>query len=222
MTDALTLPETMHTIPGGLAFWAEHTPHAPAILVPDGRLLTHAGLREAMAGVVSNLVALGITSEDRVALVLPGGADTAIALLGIVHSAVAVPFNPAISAPELQRDLEHLHPRLLVAESGGETPATEVAATLGIATVTLADIVSVSSPPAYHLPLAPTRPDDIAAILHTSGTTGKQSGFRGHSGPSLPGRERRGSARRSRGRMSPYWPPACTPTRGWSISAPRS
>lgn len=172
MSDGLTLPETIHTIPEGLAFWAERTPHAPAIVSPGGRLLTHADLRTATAGVVSNLAALGITSEDRVALVLPGGADTATALLGIVQCAVAVPFNPAISAPELRRDLEHLHPRLLVAESGSKGAAAEVASSLGIATVTLADLVSDAAPPAYQLPLAPARPDDIAVILHTSGTTG--------------------------------------------------
>ncbi len=172
MSGGPTLPESIQTIPEGLAFWAERTPDAPALLAVDGRLVTHADLQTAVAGVAGRLSKLGIGREERVALLLPGGAETAMTLLGIVQSAVAVPLNPAISAPELRRDLEALQPRLLVVESGSDGAAKAAASALGITTVTLTELLSEAAQSALQFAEAAAQPDDIAIILHSSGTTG--------------------------------------------------
>jgi acyl-CoA synthetase (AMP-forming)/AMP-acid ligase II len=166
------LPETIHTIPEALAFWAERTPDAPALRAIDGRAWSHCELQGVVGGVASRLSELGIDSEARVALVLPPGVEASIALLGTMSAAVAAPLNPGSTADELTRDLRRLGPRLVVTGGPFAAASERVAASLGIATICVDDLLAPTGDPAGPEHGLPHRdPDSIAVILHTSGTT---------------------------------------------------
>lgn len=172
MRDERRLPDHIATIPDALAFWAECTPDAPALRSTGWRQLSHRELHEAVDRVSHRLVALGIAREERVALVLPAGLDMCLTLLGIIASAVAMPLNPASSAPELTRDLERLRPGLVV--TGGRPQATtrDVASRLAIPVITTDDLLAPgATEPLFVTGRPTTDPEHVAVILHTSGTT---------------------------------------------------
>jgi acyl-CoA synthetase (AMP-forming)/AMP-acid ligase II len=170
---APALPDAIRTVPEMLAFWAERTPHAPALRGLEGQAASFRELETAVAANAARLTALGIAREDRVALVLPLGFDACLALLGSMTVAGAAPLNPALTAPELRRDLARLAPRLLV--TGGAVAGTTraVGEQLGLPTLDVTELAASEmggASPRAALP-APD-PDDVAAILHTSGSTG--------------------------------------------------
>ncbi len=172
MRDERRLPDHIDTIPDALAFWAEETPDAPALRSIDGRELSHRELREAIDRISHRLIARGIVRQDRVALVLPAGLEMCVALLGVMASAVAVPLKPASSALELPRDLERLRPALVVTGGQIEAMTRDTAARLAIPVMTVSDLLAPTSAKTILATNRPTtRPDHIAVIQHTSGTT---------------------------------------------------
>lgn len=173
MSGSPRLPDTIETIPAALAFWAERTPDAPALRSLDGRTLGYRELWRATVGIVDRLRAIGIGPADRVAFVTPPGVDACTAVLGGMMGAIAVPLHADATAYELTRDLERLPPRLVVGDGAGAERVGAVAATLRIAAMSVADLVAPAEPlPRPSAAPVTVDPDGIAAILHTSGTTG--------------------------------------------------
>jgi oxalate---CoA ligase len=189
MSDALRLPDAVQTIPEAIAYWAKVTPDAPALRSLVRRRASFQELHDAMLAVAARLAALGIGREDRVALFFPPDFDACVALLGTMTHAIAVPFNPSLADPELRRDLARLNPGLLVTSGPTDAPVFAIAAELGIETLHLAQLVAPPDPgsdthssdlhPLHPLSAAtPSErsdspsPEAIAAIIHTSGTTG--------------------------------------------------
>src|SRR5215213_1806386 len=171
-SESLTLPETIHTIPEALAFWAEQTPDAPALRAIDGRAWSHRELLQVVSDVAGRLTALGIDSDGRVALVLPPGVEASIALLGAMVAAVAAPLNPESTSHELTRDLQRLAPGLVVTGGSFVGASESVATALGIATVNVDDLLAPAGHQVVPAGGLPRRdPERIAVILHTSGTT---------------------------------------------------
>ena len=169
VTNESTLPSTIHTISEAMAFWAARTPDAPALRAIDGKTWSHRELLELLGDVADRLAAYGIGRDDRVALVVPPGIDAAIALLGTMNAAVAVPLNHRSTFHEFSRDLRRLSPKLVITDDR-TTTGLDVATTLGFRTAAARDLMvrNGDRPPTNaQLP----HPDDIAIILHTSGTT---------------------------------------------------
>jgi acyl-CoA synthetase (AMP-forming)/AMP-acid ligase II len=164
------LPDTVETIPEGLAFWAERTPEAPAVRSVTGRELSHGELQEAVARVVARLGALGMQRGACIATSLHGGIEACAALLGVMTVGAAVPFNPAATGHELARDLGRLRVDLLVTDGAADRPAVQAAAELGVPTVSVGDVLGYDG--VSDLGMVEVRPASVAAILHTSGTTG--------------------------------------------------
>lgn len=173
MSGGLHLPETIQNIPDALAFWAERTPHAPALRSLDWRALTHRELHAAVSRCAARLGVFGIACDDRVVLLVPSVLDSCVALLGTMLAAVAVPLNPGATPHELSRNLQRLRPRLVVTDGSNGAVGRRVAAELGIATLLVEDLVASGGAHAFHgADLPPKDPASIATILHTSGTTG--------------------------------------------------
>jgi acyl-CoA synthetase (AMP-forming)/AMP-acid ligase II len=155
-----------------------------AITSPGGVPLTYGALRAHVRGIVSALNERGIGANDRVAIVLDNGPEMATAFLGIAAGATAAPLNPSYRADEFEFYLTDLRAKLLVVAAGTETPATAVATKLG---VPIAHLVAHPSRGAGSFELdfpttmtatEPTTPrlaspDEIALVLHTSGTTSR-------------------------------------------------
>jgi acyl-CoA synthetase (AMP-forming)/AMP-acid ligase II len=173
MRDEPRLPDHIDTIPDALAFWAERTPDAPALRAIDGCQLSHRELHEAIERAARRLTARGVGREDRVALVLPSGLEMCVALLGVVAGAAAVPLSSASSEPELTRDLARLRPRLVVTGEPSRTRAQDVAARLAIPVMPADELLAPGGPELTRIMgQAPAYSQDVAVILHTSGTTG--------------------------------------------------
>src|SRR5262249_7771637 len=157
-------------------------PPDPAPLLPPARPpLTYGGLLGQARALADTLHTLGYGRGDRLAVVLPNGPEMAAAFVGIAASAVCAPLNPADRAEGLQFALDDLRIQALVVPAGSDSPAVPAARERGIGVLELA---LEAGPAAGCFTLAgasragaPRRgwaaADELALLLHTSGTTGR-------------------------------------------------
>ena len=118
------------------------------------------------------LEAKEIRREDRIAILLPDGARLCVAFLGLSCHCIAAPLNPAASLPDLLSWLEDLEPRAIMVGEGSPPAALEAAEKIGLPLIHFEDIavpIHGTTPSIHPEP----RPEDVALILHTSGTTAK-------------------------------------------------
>ena len=80
--------------------------------------LTYAGLRKLASYVEQSLNAVGIGRNDRVALVLPNGADMASSFITVAACTTSAPLNPSYRADEFEFYLNDLNAKALVVEAG--------------------------------------------------------------------------------------------------------
>jgi oxalate---CoA ligase len=170
------------TLPEMIAIHAKDTPDAIAITAPSAQPLTYQALHLLVENTVATLNKLGVGRGDRVGIVLPNCPEMATAFVAIASGCTAAPLNMAYRADEFEFYLGDLKAKALAVASGSDTPARAVAAKLGIAILELtphpehgAGSFTISGAdqgkPAANGGLAQT--DDIALILHTSGTTSR-------------------------------------------------
>ena len=154
---------------------------AVAIAAHEAPPLTYGGLRALIERTCATLNDLGIGLGNRVAIVLPNGPEMAAAFLCVASAATSAPLNPAYKQDEFEFYLEDLKAKALIVETGSESPALRAAEKLGVALFTLIPERQVGAG-AFELsgsPLGaatrpgPAKPDDVALILHTSGTTSR-------------------------------------------------
>ncbi len=154
-------------------------PEAAAVGIPGGETLTFAGLADAAASLAAKLHAAGIGRGDRVALAEPDGDRFLLALFGVLAAgASAAPLNPAYTESEFRFYLEDLAPRILLVPPDGLTAARAAAAGLGVEVAGLsADgaTLQLEGRAVEHgaADAENPGPDDVALLLHTSGTTSR-------------------------------------------------
>ncbi len=179
-TNPATIPEVFRTT-------ARHYPDTP-VIVGCGRDLTFAELDAASDGVAGGLAAEGIRPGDRVGLYCPNGTEFVIAYLGILKAgACVVPINLLLNPLEVGfilsdagaaalcyhaglseqartalADAPAVGLRVRIGGSGSETGAFEL------------ETLAASGLAAPVLDLDPS--EALAAILYTSGTTGRPKG----------------------------------------------
>ncbi len=146
--------------------------------------LTYAGLRKLVSETVAVLNELGIGRNDRVVIVLNNGPEMATAFVSIACCATTAPLNPAYKQDEFDFYLADLGAKALVVEQGSDSPAVAAARAGNIRILdlcidpagpagtfslkqrdTAAEVESVNGGLAGR--------DDIALVLHTSGTTSR-------------------------------------------------
>ncbi|MBF9059518.1 AMP-binding protein [Rhodobacterales bacterium HKCCSP123] len=154
---------------------------APAIGAPGRDWLDFAGLAAQAARVTEALHAAGVGRGDRVAIVLPNGPEMAVAFVTVAGVATTCPLNPAYKEDEFAFYLEDLKAKAIILAEGETGPAHAAAARLGLSVIRLAfdaaDPAGVftltSEGQAGEADTAAPAPDDVALILHTSGTTSR-------------------------------------------------
>jgi len=145
-------------------------PEAPALLAPGRPALTYRALHTQVARLASGLAASGVERSDRVAIVLPNGPEAALAFLGAASVATAAPLNPAYGREELDFFLTDLQPKVLLVAEKTASIAGAAAEKLGIKVLPWSFASAATDGPAdNHL----ARPEDVALVLHTSGTTSR-------------------------------------------------
>jgi len=153
-----------------------------AIAAPDRRGLTFAALRGLVGATVAALNDRGIGRNDRVAIVLPNGPEMASAFVSVGAGATTAPLNPAYRRLEFDFYLSDLGAKAMIVEENSESPARDAAEDLGIPVLELGPVSELGAG-TFELRgdgsggdvqcEGSADRDDIALVLHTSGTTSR-------------------------------------------------
>lgn len=170
----------MKGVPGAVTESASRRPGKTA-LAEEGRSLSYAGLLDSARRLAGVLAARGVREGDRVALLLPNTVDFAVAYLGIQFAgACVVPVNVLLAPPEVEFILRDAEPRALVGLDALIAPLGDLPARLGLAVLPvgrgaggLDALVGDAQP--LEAPDIDER-EALAAIVYTSGTTGRPKG----------------------------------------------
>jgi long-chain acyl-CoA synthetase len=175
---------------------AAQTPDRPAVVLDDRRF-TYGQLNALACQVANGLVALGIQPGDHVALACPNLPFFPVVYFGILKAgAVVVPLNVLFKPREIAYHLRDSDARaLFVFEGTPELAMARMAREACDEVPGCAELVVMTADPAAPAPVerartiwqliagqpdrfetCPTRPDDTAVILYTSGTSGQPKG----------------------------------------------
>jgi acyl-CoA synthetase (AMP-forming)/AMP-acid ligase II len=170
---AISLPELLKRI--GASF-----PDHVALTAPGRTGLSYRALAAHTESVQAALSAFGLGRDDRVALVLPNGPETAAAFLAVAGHAVCAPLNPGYRADEFDFYLSDLGVNALIVEAGDDSAARAVAHSRGIDVIELtprleaaAGVFSLQGRGRRAADSRSVRGEDFALLLHTSGTTSR-------------------------------------------------
>ncbi len=171
------------TIFNTIADHATATPSRPAMIVADGVTITYEELHRQVDGVATALCETGVSAGDTVGIALRDGVDMALTFLAVGAVAAAAPLNPSYRRGEFDFEIDDLGlAAMIVGEGDAEIePATEAADAAGIPVIRIGSkvignalemtvdgaIASVASSGQR------TGMDDVALVLHTSGTTSR-------------------------------------------------
>ena len=174
------VPIPFSRMPDLLEHQAERIPDAPAILAPGRVPLTYGLLYQHVQKTGRRLQALGIGRHDRVAIVLANGPELAVAILAVAASATCAPMNPAYQSDDVERYFADLQLTALITQAETDLPARRVALSRGVRIIELSPAVDAEaglftlwSDHEYAAVDESVRPDHVAVLLTTSGTTSR-------------------------------------------------
>ena len=158
-----------------------HPDKALAIGAKASEWMSYRSLRDLSDEVGSALHNMGLGRGDRVAIVLPNGPEMAAAFITLAQWVITVPLNPNYKKDEFSFYINDINAKAVVFLEGYNGPALGAAKTLGTAIVWLRPDRKYAGTFNLHcdrkiLDTPDTRApaaEDIALILHTSGTTSR-------------------------------------------------
>ncbi len=159
-------------------------PHAenPAIFLDldDGTRWSYSHYVKRTAQLAHALRAAGIVPGDRIVVQAPKLADT-IALYGaaVQTGAIYLPLNTAYTQSEVRYFIEDAAPKLIICDPASLAEMTALGASAQVMTLAAngkgtLSIAGDGQPTQFDT--VPRSPDDLAALLYTSGTTGRSKG----------------------------------------------
>lgn len=159
-----------------------------AVTAADDIRFTYSHLAREIAAVATKLAEHGIGAGDVVSLSLVNGVEFAVTFLAITWiRAAAAPLNPSYTREEVEFYLDDTKCKALIVHRGGSAVAREGAASLGVPLFEISRQGHLGERMLLQPLFTPTilrtvtcvrgaRPDDVALILHTSGTTSRPKG----------------------------------------------
>jgi len=156
---------------------------APLLFLDGGHVLTYAEAEANSARYAALLVSRGLEPGDRVAAQVEKSPEALLLYLACLRAGlVYLPLNSAYQEGEIRYFLENSQPRAVIAQPRSMPWLGPLAAQLGIRHVftlsergdgTLTQAARGLNP---YFETVPRSGDDLAAILYTSGTTGRSKG----------------------------------------------
>jgi len=155
----------------------------PFAHLPDGITRTYGDLWARVHRNASALRAAGARQGDRVAVSADKSLEALELVLGtVLAGGVILPLNPAYTAGEMAYFLEDAEPAVFICDGHAEETLAPVARAAGVRHTATLDAAgagswtdAVAMAPADE-PATPRGAGDLAAILYTSGTTGRSKG----------------------------------------------
>lgn len=155
-------------------------PAAPAIETPSGARISYGELIARTGRMANALVSLGVSPGDRIAVQVEKSVEAIILYLATVRAgAVFLPLNTGYTPAEIGYFVGDAAPALFVCDPARAESLTEAAGTARLLTLgadgqgSLTD-ASETQPEAFAT--VPRAAGDLAALLYTSGTTGRSKG----------------------------------------------
>jgi len=149
----------------------------------DGARITYAEADRRSAQYANALVALGLRPGDRLALQVEKSVEAVFAYLGTVRAGgVFLPLNTAYTPPEVAYFLGDAQAGVFVCDPASEAVLAPIARAEGVAQVVTLDaggagtLRAAADASRTSFADVPRGPDDLAALLYTSGTTGRSKG----------------------------------------------
>ncbi len=153
-------------------------PARTALAAPGGPAVTYRDLHKQVERLAEYLQRAGIGRGDRVAMVLPNGIEAVLGFLSAATAGTAAPLNPGYKVEEFQFYLEDTGAKALIVPAGGAERARQAASP--VVQIIESSInsegqvhFSGSAHPKPSRDLDAALPDDVALVLHTSGTTSR-------------------------------------------------
>ncbi len=157
-------------------------PERPLMRTDDGRALSYGDMLTRSAQLAHALARLHVRPGDRVAVQVEKSPEALMLYLACVRAgAVFLPLNTAYTLAELGYFFGDAEPRLVVCDPARAADIATLAAKSGADTATLGragegSLMELASGQPGDFDTIARRPDDLAAILYTSGTTGRSKG----------------------------------------------
>ncbi|MCA1367236.1 malonyl-CoA synthase [Bradyrhizobium sp. BRP14] len=155
---------------------------AAFIRIEGGRVWTYDDALDLSNRIASAMDTLGIRPGDRVAVQVDKSAEALILYLACLRSgAVYLPLNTAYTLAELDYFISDAEPRLVVVSSAARENVGKIAKPHGAIVETLdadgtGSLLDLARDEPADFVDASRSADDLAAILYTSGTTGRSKG----------------------------------------------
>ena len=159
------------------------SPQKVFIETPEGRKITYADLHAGSARIANFLRARGVEPGDRVAVQVEKSPDAVMLYLACLRAgAIFLPLNTAYTPAEIEYFLGDATPRMFVCDPASREKLLPVASKVGVAHVETLGVREdgslIEGARAMSAEFADVErsADNLAAILYTSGTTGRSKG----------------------------------------------
>lgn len=156
---------------------------APMLTAPDGRSITYREIDSRAGQMASAFAASGAKPGDRILVQVEKSFENVAAYLGALRGGfIYVPLNTAYTDEEVAYFLTDSEPSVFVCDPARAATLEPSACKAGVQTVLTLDsggagpLKDAADAAQATENIQPRHPDDLAAILYTSGTTGRSKG----------------------------------------------
>ncbi|HMC53457.1 MAG TPA: AMP-binding protein [Acidimicrobiales bacterium] len=166
----------MDTLPALFAAGRPSDPSTPLLITPEGEVTGYGAAERRSAQIANALGSLGVGPADRVAVQIEKSPLAVLTYLACLRAgAVFLPVNPAYTDQEVSYLVADAEPAVLLRDPARTAPLQGPVALTGDSTGagTLADAADSQEESFDDFP---AEPGDLAALLYTSGTTGRPKG----------------------------------------------